>query len=76
MVARRAPPVERHPIKTFISPWNDGLIQEATLRELKRGGQVYVLHNEVQSIERKAQEIGRIVPEARVGIALYLIFAA
>ncbi len=47
------PPVERHPIKTFVSPWNDALIQEAVLRELKRGGQVYFLHNEVETIENR-----------------------
>ena len=50
------PPVERHPIKTFVSPWNDALIQEAVLRELKRGGQVYFLHNEVETIENQAAE--------------------
>ena len=63
------PPVERHPIKTFVSPWNDVLIREACLRELKRGGQVYLLHNEVESIERQAQKIAELVPEARLEIA-------
>jgi len=63
------PPVERHPIKTFVSPWNDVLIREACLRELKRGGQVYFLHNEVESIERQAQKIAELVPEARLEIA-------
>ncbi|QVL50935.1 MAG: transcription-repair coupling factor [Thiocapsa sp.] len=63
------PPVERHPIKTFVSPWNDGLIQEAVLRELKRGGQVYFLHNEVETIENQAQKLEALIPEARVQVA-------
>jgi len=63
------PPVERHPIKTFISPWNDVLIQEAVQRELKRGGQVYFLHNEVETIENMAQKIEALIPEARVQVA-------
>ena len=63
------PPVERHPIKTFVSPWSDGLIQEAVLRELKRGGQVYFLHNEVETIENQAQKLEALIPEARVQVA-------
>ena len=63
------PPVERHPIKTFISSWNDGLIKEAVQRELKRGGQVYFLHNEVATIENQAQKLEALIPEARVQVA-------
>ncbi|WP_132976255.1 transcription-repair coupling factor [Thiobaca trueperi] len=63
------PPVERHPIKTFVSAWNDALIQEAVLRELKRGGQVYFLHNEVETIENQAQKLETLIPEARVQVA-------
>ena len=63
------PPVERHPIKTFVSPWNDGLIQEAVLRELKRGGQVYFLHNEVETIEQQAEALRTLIPEARTQVA-------
>ncbi len=63
------PPVERHPIKTFVSPWNDGLVQEAVLRELKRGGQVYFLHNEVETIENQAQKLESLIPEARLQVA-------
>lgn len=63
------PPVERHPIKTFVSPWNDVLIQEAVQRELKRGGQVYFLHNEVETIENQAQKLEALIPEARVAVA-------
>jgi transcription-repair coupling factor (superfamily II helicase) len=63
------PPVERHPIKTFLTPWNDTLIQEAVQRELKRGGQVYFLHNEVETIENMAQKLEALIPEARVQVA-------
>ncbi|MFZ1576507.1 MAG: transcription-repair coupling factor [Chromatiaceae bacterium] len=63
------PPVARHPIKTFVTPWNDALIQEAVLREIKRGGQVYFLHNEVETIENMAQKLEALVPEARVRVA-------
>jgi len=63
------PPVARHPIKTFISQWSDSLIQEACLRELKRGGQIYFLHNQVESIERTAKAVENLIPEARVQIA-------
>jgi transcription-repair coupling factor (superfamily II helicase) len=63
------PPVERHPIKTFVSPWNDALIQEAVQRELKRGGQVYFLHNAVETIEHQAQKLAALIPEARVQVA-------
>src|SRR6185436_1371157 len=45
-------PERRLAIKTFVSPWSEGLIREAVIRELKRGGQIYFLHNEVDSIER------------------------
>ncbi len=63
------PPVARHPIKTFVNAWHDGLLQEAVLRELKRGGQVYFLHNEVQTIENQAQKLKDLIPEARVQVA-------
>ena len=63
------PPVDRVAIKTFISEWNDILLNEACQRELKRGGQVYLLHNEVSSIDRMAQRIRDLVPEAEVRIA-------
>jgi len=63
------PPVERHPIKTFVSPWNDALIQEACQREINRGGQIYFLHNEVETIENMAQKVEALVPSARVEYA-------
>ena len=63
------PPAHRLAIKTFVTEWNKALIQEACQRELKRGGQVYFLHNEVTSIQRQAQEIQALVPEARIAVA-------
>ncbi|MGB5735438.1 MAG: transcription-repair coupling factor [Thiohalocapsa sp.] len=63
------PPVERHPIKTFVSAWNDALIQEACQREINRGGQIYFLHNEVETIENMAQKLEALVPSARVDYA-------
>jgi transcription-repair coupling factor (superfamily II helicase) len=61
-------PQKRLAIKTFVSPWSEGLIREAVLRELKRGGQAYFVHNEVASIERMAERLARLVPEARLAI--------
>jgi len=63
------PPVARHPIKTFTSQWSDPLIQEACLRELKRGGQIYFLHNQVETIERTAEKLEALIPQARIQIA-------
>jgi transcription-repair coupling factor (superfamily II helicase) len=63
------PPVERHPIKTFISQWNDVLITEACQREIKRGGQVYFLHNDISSIEAMVAELEKLLPGARVQAA-------
>ncbi|WP_018716790.1 transcription-repair coupling factor [Arhodomonas aquaeolei] len=63
------PPARRLAVKTFVSEWNDALIQEACLRELHRGGQVYFLHNDVDSIERVARELTELLPDARVRIA-------
>ena len=63
------PPQHRHAIKTFVGEWSDVQIREACERELARGGQVYFLHNEVQTIERIAEDLERIVPGARVNFA-------
>ena len=63
------PPVERLAVKTFISEWNDALIQEAILREIRRGGQVYFLHNEVETIEKTARRLTELVPQSMVAIA-------
>ncbi len=63
------PPLGRNPIKTFIHRWNDSLISEACQREIKRGGQVYVLHNEVRNIQQMTSRIATLVPGARVRFA-------
>ncbi|MCO6411159.1 MAG: transcription-repair coupling factor [Thiogranum sp.] len=62
------PPVQRLAIKTFITEWNKATIREACLREIKRGGQVYFLHNEVETIDKMAREIRELVPEATLEI--------
>ncbi len=63
------PPARRLSIKTFVQMRNTALIREAILRELLRGGQVYFLHNQVDSIERTARELAALVPEARIQVA-------
>ena len=60
------PPAKRLSVKTFVKQKDDHQIREAVLRELYRGGQVYYLHNEVQSIEKAAEDLKALVPEARV----------
>ena len=62
------PPVDRLAIKTFVSRSSDELIREAVLRELRRGGQVFFVHNRVQTIGAMADELRRIVPEARIAV--------
>jgi transcription-repair coupling factor (superfamily II helicase) len=62
-------PQRRLAIKTFVSPISDGLIREAVLRELKRGGQIYFLHNEVNTIAHMRDKLVKLVPEARIRIA-------
>ena len=63
------PPARRLAVKTFVQEHTDDSIKEAILRELLRGGQVYLLHNEVETIERAAESIRHLVPEARVAVA-------
>jgi transcription-repair coupling factor (superfamily II helicase) len=63
------PPLGRLAVKTFVKEWQDVIIIEAILRELKRGGQVYFIHNEIDSINRMAQKVENLVPEARVQVA-------
>jgi transcription-repair coupling factor (superfamily II helicase) len=63
------PPELRLSVRTFVSEWNEVVIREACLREIKRGGQVYFIHNRVQDIEEVAERLRKLVPEAdlRVG---------
>ena len=60
------PPAERLPVKTYVTAFSDSLIREALLRELDRGGQVFYVHNRVQSIAEVAAHLKKLVPEARV----------
>ncbi|ALO46521.1 transcription-repair coupling factor [Pseudohongiella spirulinae] len=63
------PPAKRLSVKTFVREQQDSLTKEAILRELLRGGQVFYLHNEVKTIERTAEHLRELVPEARVCVA-------
>jgi len=63
------PPAHRLAVQTFIVPWDDMQLREAFQRELARGGQVYFLHNDVESIGRMQRELQELVPEARIGVA-------
>jgi transcription-repair coupling factor (superfamily II helicase) len=63
------PPAKRLSVKTFVREQQDSLIKEAVLRELLRGGQVFYLHNEVKTIERTADHLRELIPEARVCVA-------
>ncbi|SMF31300.1 transcription-repair coupling factor [Alteromonadaceae bacterium Bs31] len=62
------PPAKRLSVKTFVRQADENLVKEAVLREILRGGQVYFLHNEVKTIERRAAELQELIPEARIGI--------
>jgi len=62
------PPVDRLAVKTFVARSSDDLIREAVMRELRRGGQVFFVHNRVQSIMNWAEHLRRIVPEARIAV--------
>ena len=62
------PPAERLSVKTFVGEWNDVVLREACLREIKRGGQVYFVHNRVEDIGRVAERLTKLVPEAALRI--------
>lgn len=62
-------PLDRHPVQTYVLEHDDGIISEAIRRELRRGGQVFYLHNRVQSIESTAERIQKLVPEAVIAVA-------
>jgi transcription-repair coupling factor (superfamily II helicase) len=62
-------PKDRSPVLTFIEPWDDGLIEEALARELDRGGQVYFVHNRIETIESVAERVRRLAPRARLAVA-------
>ncbi|MEW6271568.1 MAG: transcription-repair coupling factor [Thermodesulfobacteriota bacterium] len=62
------PPLDRQAIRTYVTKFDDTVIREAMLRELRRGGQVFFVHNRVESIERMGEKLRALVPEARIGI--------
>ncbi len=62
------PPVDRQAIRTYVTRFDDDLIRDAILRELRRGGQVYFVHNRVQSIGAMADFLRRLVPQAKIGV--------
>ncbi|GHA69469.1 transcription-repair coupling factor [Cognatilysobacter bugurensis] len=63
------PPAHRLAVQTFVVPWDDAQLREAFQRELARGGQVYFLHNDVESIGRMERQLQELVPGARIGVA-------
>jgi transcription-repair coupling factor (superfamily II helicase) len=63
------PPRDRSPVLTFVEPWDDGLLDEAFSRELDRGGQVFFVHNRIETIDTIAERVRHLAPRARVGVA-------
>ncbi|HKP49851.1 MAG TPA: transcription-repair coupling factor [Gemmatimonadales bacterium] len=63
------PPRDRSPILTFVEPWDDGLLEEAFAREVDRGGQVFTVHNRIETIDTIAARVRSLAPRARVGVA-------
>ncbi|MDP6674944.1 MAG: transcription-repair coupling factor, partial [Gammaproteobacteria bacterium] len=63
------PPEARLSIKTFVTQWNERIIREACLREIKRGGQIYFVHNRIEDIEKIAEKIAELIPEGVVEFA-------
>jgi transcription-repair coupling factor (superfamily II helicase) len=64
-----SPPVDRQAVRTYVTRYDEGLIREATLRELARGGQVFFVHNRVETIDKAAARLRELIPEARFGVA-------
>ncbi len=62
------PPVDRQAIRTYVTRFDDDLIRDAILRELRRGGQVYFIHNRVQSIDAMAEFLRQLVPQAKIDV--------
>jgi transcription-repair coupling factor (superfamily II helicase) len=62
-------PADRRPVRTFVGPFDERLLTAAIRRELSRGGQIFVVHNRVQSIGRELRRLERLIPEARIAVA-------
>ena len=69
MTLMQTPPRDRSPVLTYLEPWDDGLIEEGITRELDRGGQVFFVHNRIDTIDAHADHVKRIVPRAAVAVA-------
>jgi len=69
MTLMQTAPRDRSPVLTYVEPWDDGLIDEGISRELDRGGQVFFVHNRIETIQAIADHITRIVPRARIAVA-------
>ncbi len=69
MTLMQTAPRDRSPVLTYVEPWDDGLIDEGISRELDRGGQVFFVHNRIETIQAIADHIHRIVPRARIRVA-------
>ena len=69
MTLMQTPPRDRSPVLTYVEPNDDGLIEEGIARELDRGGQVFFVHNRIETIQANADHVKRIAPRARVGVA-------
>ena len=63
------PPAQRRPVKTFVARYDELVIKEAVTRELQRGGQTFLVHNRVQSIQEMARKVSRMAPQARIAVA-------
>jgi transcription-repair coupling factor (superfamily II helicase) len=69
MTMMQTPPRDRSPVLTYVEPWDDGLIDEGISRELDRGGQVFFVHNRIETIQGVADHIHRVLPRARIAVA-------
>jgi transcription-repair coupling factor (superfamily II helicase) len=69
MTLMQTPPRDRSPVLTYVEPWDDGLIDEGISRELDRGGQVFFVHNRIETIQAIADHVKRVVPRARIAVA-------
>jgi transcription-repair coupling factor (superfamily II helicase) len=69
MTLMQTPPRDRSPVLTYLEPWDDGLIEEGITRELDRGGQVFFVHNRIETIDAVSDHIRRIVPRANIAVA-------
>jgi transcription-repair coupling factor (superfamily II helicase) len=65
----KTPPADRQPIVSYITPYEDGVVKDAVQKELARDGQVFFVHNNIKTIFKVADNLGQLVPEARIGVA-------